>query len=484
MGPTCDRRRFVEQLLVATAGLSLAQVSCSRIEQKPLPPPNERINVALIGAGSYGRKHVPLWAAQKNVVISHVCDPDTERGGAMVELVHKYQKLAPAYERDLRTLFENKDIDVVAIVTPHHWHAVAAVWAMQAGKDVYLEKPVSHNVREGRVLVEAARKYGRICQAGTHRRSFPNFEAAAKFVREGKLGTPRLSRCITYMPREPIGPSGKFTAPATVDYDLWAGPAKKGPLTRERFHYDWHWFWDTGNGALGNNGVHRIDLSRWLFDLKGLGDGAISYGGRFGERDAGETPNTQITLQTFGDICVVQEVRGLPTKPYRTGCVNGVYFEGTDGIIVDANNKVMVYDLQGKPVHEFSAGQPKKEAHFENFLKAATSRKHTDLNCDIEEGHLSSALCHIANISHQLGQEVSRSELKNALSKLKVSQKAGDTFARTQTHLNENGITGPVTLGPWLEVDSQTETFKNNPEANALLERKSYRKGFELPKLT
>ncbi len=486
MIPRSDRRRFVEQLFAATAAMSLANVGCSgcsKIERKKLAPPNERINVAIVGAGSYGKKHVPLWAAQKNAVVTHVCDPDTERGNELAELVDQHQELLPKYERDMRKVFDDKDVDVVAIVTPHHWHALAAVWAMQAGKDVYLEKPVSHNMKEGRLLVEAARKYGRICQSGTHRRSFPNLARAADFVRAGKLGTPRLSRCITYIHRKPIGAPGKYGVPSTVDYDLWAGPAKTSAITRERFHYDWHWFWDTGNGAIGNNGVHRIDLSRWLFDLKGLGDGVLSYGGRFGEKDAGETPNTQITFQTWGDVCVVQEIRGVPTKPYRSGCVNGVYFEGTEGIIVDAHNKVMLYDLQGKPVQEFSAGEPKKEAHFANFLDAVKSRKHSDLNCDIEEGHLSAALCHVANISHQVGRRATLSEVRKAVMDLALPMYVQETLSRTETHLADNGIQGPVTLGPWLEIDAETETFKNHDEANSLLTRASYRKGYELPKI-
>ncbi len=473
-------------MIAATAALSLPNVSCSgcsTIKRKALPPPSERINVAIIGAGGYGKKHVPLWAAQKNAVISHVCDPDSERGKALVELADKYQELAPTYVRDLRKVFEDDSVDVVAIVTPHHWHAVAAIWAMQAGKDVYLEKPVSHNVKEGRILVEAARKYGRICQSGTHRRSFPNLAAAANYVREGKLGTPRLSRCITYIERKPIGTPGKYGVPKEVDYDLWAGPAAKVSINRERFHYDWHWYWDTGNGAIGNNGVHRIDLSRWLFDLKGLGDGVLSYGGRLGEKDAGETPNTQITIQTFGEVCVVQEIRGLPTDLYRDECKNGVYFEGTDGIIVEANGKVAAYDPKGNLVQEFSVGEPRKEAHFENFLEAVKSRKHTDLKCDIEEGHISSALCHVANISHRVGKSASFDEVRKTVLDLKVADDVKDTFERTRGHLHENDFKGPLTLGPWLAIDSETETFKAHAKANELLERPAYRKGFELPKL-
>lgn len=486
MAPSHDRRRFVEQLLAATAALSLAQVGCSactRIKRKPLPPPSDRINVALIGAGGYGKKHVALWAAQKNAVITHVVDPDTARGRDFVELVDKYQELAPVFERDMRKVFENKDVDVVAIVTPHHWHALAAVWAMQAGKDVYLEKPVSHNLREGRFLIDAARKYGRICQTGTHRRSFPNLKAAAAYVREGKLGVPKLSRCLTYINRKPIGPRGSYEAPSSVDYNLWAGPAQMSKLTRERFHYDWHWFWDTGNGAIGNNGVHRIDLSRWLFDLKGLGDGVLSFGGRFGEMDAGETPNTQITLQTFGDVCVIQEIRGLPTEPYRGECVNGVYFEGSEGIIAATEEHVQVFDLQGKAIHEFAVGENKKEAHFDNFLRAVQSRKSEELNCGLEEGHYSAALCHLANASQRVGKKATFAEVKKAVSDLTLPSDILETVTRTQAHLNENKVKGPLTLGPFLSIDSETETFKDHPQANAFLERPTYRKGFELPKL-
>src|SRR6185295_7835336 len=204
-------------------------------------------------------------------------------------------------------LLEDKSIDAVSIATPNHWHALAAIWAMQAGKDVYVEKPVSHNVSEGRRIVQVARKTGRICQGGTQNRSNGALAEAVDYMRDGKLGEVKLARSIVYGRRGSIGGPVTCEIPASVDYNLWAGPAPLVPLARSKFHYDWHWVWNTGNGELGNNNIHSLDICRWGLGLSGLGRSVISYGGRFGYTDAGETPNTQVCIFDFGDKTIVSE---------------------------------------------------------------------------------------------------------------------------------------------------------------------------------
>src|SRR5438309_7605886 len=213
--------------------------------------------------------------------------------------------------QDLRVILDDKSVAAVFIATPNHWHALAAIWAMQAGKDVYVEKPVSHNISEGRRIVQAARNLNRICQGGTQNRSNGPLAEAIKYIHDGKLGEVKLARSIVYGQRGSIGGPGHYEVPAIVDYNLWLGPAAMVPLTRPKFHYDWHWFWNTGNGELGNNNIHSTDVCRWGLGVTGLGRAVISYGGRLGYTDAAETPNTQVVIHDIGGQTIVTETRGL-----------------------------------------------------------------------------------------------------------------------------------------------------------------------------
>jgi hypothetical protein len=295
-----------------------------------------------------------------------------------------------------------------------------------------------------------------------------------------------VGRGLCYKSRPSIGPRGPVEIPANINYDLWCGPAPLAPSTRNNprngpVHYDWHWIWDYGNGDLGNQGIHQMDLARWGLGAKELSKSVLSYGGRLGYEDAGETPNTQIVVHDFGDRSLVFEVRGLKTDKYK-GAGVGVIFEGTDGYAVSPSyDGGTIFDKDGKEVTKFFEGEDKH--HFGNFLTAVRSRKLADLHADIEEGHLSSALCHLGNISYRLGSPQSADELDKTLATLHTTDNAKETLERTLAHLKDNGIDMAATklqVGPVLPFDPATETFPANDAANAMLTR-DYRKPYVVP---
>jgi predicted dehydrogenase len=476
-----NRRDFLKGsagLGAALAGAGLVGSSSEAAqEQNQRGGANERLNVCVIGVNGQGKGHVGGYSGRHNCVVTHICDADSAVVRSAMDIAQKGQGFAPRYEQDLRRIMENRDIHVVSIATPNHWHALAAIWAMQAGKDVYVEKPVSHNVSEGRRIVEVARRTGKICQTGTQIRSNPGIKEAIDFLRSGKLGKVLVARGLCYKRRDSIGRAeGEQPIPKTVDYDLWCGPAPRRPLTRRRLHYDWHWTWDYGNGDLGNQGIHQMDVARWGLGKNELARSSLSVGGRFGYEDDGETANTQISVFDYGDSQLIFEVRGRPTKPFRGADVGNV-FHCSDGYMVFPRyNVAIAYDLKGQELQRWTQGGN----HFGNFIQAVRSRRHEDLNADILEGHLSSALCHLGNISYRLGQRVLFNGRTRAFGD---NREAGETFARMQEHLRENGIAedgATYVLGRRLTLDPKTERFSNDDEANRHLTRE-YRRGFEVP---
>jgi predicted dehydrogenase len=395
--------------------------------------------------------------------------------------LEKKQGLRPKFVQDMRQMLEDESIDIVSIATPNHWHALAAIWAIQAGKDVYVEKPVSHNVSEGRRIVEAARKYKKICQTGTQCRSMPASMDAMAYIQAGKIGEMKLARGLCYKGRGSIGPRGNYEVPDGVNYDLWSGPAPMTTRTRQKFHYDWHWQWDYGNGDLGNQGIHQMDVARWGLGVNDIGDSVLSYGGRYGYVDAGETANTQVCIHTFGDKTLVFEVRGLKTERLKGAGVGNIFYGSEGYVVMTSYNQGAAFDLEGNMVKEFPKGEnDKDDLHFQNFLKAVRSRDYKDLNADIEEGHLSSALCHLGNISYRLGSSMSPSEAKAALGDNKENQ---ETFERFASHLKDNGVDlekDKIQVGPKLKVDGKAENFPGNAKANKMLTRE-YREPYVVP---
>jgi predicted dehydrogenase len=471
-----SRRNFLRTTALGAAAVSVPAYSWGQVAGA-----NEDIRVAVIGFNGQGGSHIGSLSKARGARITALCDCDSDvlqkKGAAKLDNVETYA--------DIRKLLESKNVDAVSIATPNHWHALATIWAIQAGKDVYVEKPVSHNVSEGRRAVEFARKHNKIVQAGTQSRSSRSgIAAAVAWVKEGNLGKIKISRGLCYKPRGSIGKvDGPQPIPKNVDYDLWCGPALKLPLMRKKLHYDWHWVWNTGNGDLGNQGIHEMDVARWFLGVNELSPRIFAVGGRLGYVDDGETPNTMVICHDYPDAPLIYEVRGLPEKAgsrnmdkYK-GASIGIVIECEDGYVtVPSYNGATAHDKTGKTIKQFSGSV----GHHDNWLKAVRSRKIEDLNADILEGHLSSALCHTGNISYRLGATKSPNEVKEAI---QVDKGLAEAFGRMAEHLalNEVDITkDKVTLGLPLKMDPKTERFLDNDKANELLTR-PYRPGFVVP---
>ncbi|MCX8107539.1 MAG: Gfo/Idh/MocA family oxidoreductase [Verrucomicrobiae bacterium] len=478
MKTTVSRRSFLKHAGVSV-GFAIPARSLSQVAGA-----NNDIRVAVVGCGGRGNSHINAFAKMPGVRLVALCDCDRKILDAAAKKLSDQGKAVRTY-LDYRNLLEDKDVDVIASATPNHWHALNVVWACQAGKDVFIEKPVSHNVWEGRKAVEAARKYGRIVQSGTQSRSSRlGIARAVEWVKAGNLGRIKVARGLCYKRRGSIGKvEGPQPIPPEVDYDLWCGPAEKLPLMRKRLHYDWHWVWNTGNGDLGNQGIHEMDVARWFLGVMELSPRVVSVGGRLGYVDDGETPNTLVVLHDYPGAPLIFEVRGLPKNKdteqmdqYRGASV-GIVIECEGGYVTVPNyTSATAYDNEGKEITKWSGA----EDHFANFIKAVRTRKVEDLNADILEGHLSSALCHTANISYRLGRQASPDEIREAL---RNDAGLAEAFARMQEHLEVNGVDlkiTPAVLGMPLRMDPKTEQFVGNEKANELLTR-NYRAPFVVP---
>lgn len=377
---------------------------------------NERVNVVLVGLGGRGLDHVRAYAEVHGANIAGVCDVSQaarERGAALVE---KLTGRKPKVYTDMRAAFADKDVDAVSMATPNHWHALGTVWACQAGKDVYCEKPASHNLFEGQQMIAAARKYGRMVQVGAQSRSIAHKKEAIAFLRDGGIGKVYLAKGLCYKRRKSIGRKPDQPAPPPgVDWDQFLGPAPLRPFNENRFLYNWHWFWDTGNGDIGNQGVHEMDVARWGLGKSDPPRSVYSYGGKFLYDDDQETPNTQSAIFDYGDVQLQFEVRGLLTPeegklPFRNGNTIGNLFFGSEGVLVMDQMGYQVYKGES---HTLSADVKYKEPrtwdttpHVANFLQAVKSRKASDLNGDIAIGVGAAALCHMANISYRVSRKL------------------------------------------------------------------------------
>ena len=476
-----NRRQFLEESMLAAATAAAATtpaiVAAQDVQSKS---PNEKLGVAVVGVRGRGGSHIGAFAGRQDTEILYICDADRDVGGRRAEEVGKRQGgKVPVFEEDIRKVLEDDRVDIVSIATPNHWHALGAIWAIQAGKDVYVEKPVSHNVSEGARIVEAARKYNRICQTGTQSRSNPGMQSLIDFVQSGGIGEVKVARGLCYKRRKSIGERGTYAPPKNVNYDLWLGPAPEKQVSRPQFHYDWHWQTDYGNGDLGNQGIHQMDIARWGLNIDHLCVSTLSYGGRFGYVDAGNTANTQVVSHGYGEKSLIFEVRGLETSDYK-GAKIGVIFEGTEGYAVcPSYHNGTAFDKDGNQIKSFSGGGD----HFANFVKAVRARDHKLLNADIREGHLSSALCHLGNISLNCGGNLDIDKAKEALDKHISQDDVHDTFQRTLAHGKDNNVdyaVTPFSFGELLEINPEDESIVGNEKASQMLTRE-YRKPFEVP---
>lgn len=444
------------------------------------------------GVGARGRQLIDGLRKVANARIVALCDVDKRILGREVERFAAWRQSVKTYS-DMRDVFDSPDIDAVFVATPNHWHALATVWACQAGKDVYVEKPASYSIWEGRQMVAAARKHKRIVEVGTQARSSDVFQQAAEFLRTGQLGKILYGQAIVYRRRESIGKvSGPQAVPASVDYNLWLGPAPQAPLMRSVFHYDWHWDWAIGNGEIGNNGVHYLDRCRWFLGQDGLPRRAMSLGGRFAFNDDGQTPNTQIALLDYETAPIICEVRGLPENSdskrmdkFRT-LTTGTIVQCEGGYYLSGGAMNAVFDRNDQKIKEFTdrSGADEASAHQANFIEAVRSRNTGQLNAEVLEGHYSAALCHMANVSYRLGGESQPEVIRGAT---RTNPQWSDACERFGAHLAANGIDltkTPATLGPWVALDPDSEEFVGDlaERANSLSRRK-YREPFVVPEI-
>ena len=473
---TFTRRTFLKGTLAGATAAAIAPYS-------HVLGANDDLRVAVVGFRGQGSNHIKYFSRIPGVRVVALCDADRSVIDREANKFKERNEKVDTYV-DVRRLLEDKSIDAIITATPNHWHALVTVWACQAGKDVYVEKPVSHNIWEGRKMVEAARKYNRIVQAGTQRRSDGELAAAFEYIRQGNLGKVLRARCYYFSPRGPIGKvNGPQPVPESVDYNLWTGPAPMAPLMRKNLHYDWHWQWPYGNGDLGNNGIHYIDVCRWALGYTTMAPRAISFGGKFLWDDDRQTPNTQVAYFDYDPAPIIFEMRNLSRKK-GDSAMDATYRKTRAPVVIECEGGYFAggwaWDNKGEKIKQFKVTGG--GGHHANFIKAVRSRKVSDLNADILQGHLSTAACHMGNISYRIGPEASRDDIVQSL---KSNSVLLDAFERFQEHLLMHVVNvqeTPRIMGPWVTIDPDTERFVGefSDQANAYLSR-NYREPFVVP---
>jgi predicted dehydrogenase len=466
--------------------------------------PSDEVRIAVVGLGGInivggvggrGRQLIKSFLRVPGVKIAALCDVDRTILDDSARLFQERGE-SVATHVDFRRVLDDKTIDAVVLATPNHWHALGTIWACQVGKDVYVEKPFSYNIWEGRQMVAAARKHKRIVQVGTQRRSSTVLPMAFEYLRSGQLGTIRFAHALVFRARNGIGKvSAPTPVPETVDYDLWCGPAPKGPLMRKQLHYEWHWVWPTGNGEMGNNGVHMTDICRWGLGLRQPPPRAMSIGGRFAFDDAGETPNTHVAIFDYQPAPIICEIRNVsknadPKAPSTLGKFRG----NSGGIVIVCEGghfagdytSGAAFDKEGKKIKDFQDGSKTgaiEVSHTANFIAAVRSRKAETLAAEAAVGHASAACCHMANISHRIGKQSSPDEIRE---RIRSNSELLDAFERCRENLRENGVdlgATPAVLGPWVTFDAKQERFVGEFAAQAnQLSRREDRAPFVVPK--
>ncbi len=474
-----NRRSFLAGSLAATAGLAAPRVASSRVLGA-----NDTIRVGVMGCGIRGRHHIDRFARQSGVSVTAICDPDRDRLATSAAAIGERYGNQPEGFIDVREMIENGPIDVLAVATMQYWHALPTIWACQAGKDVYVEKPLAHFIVEGQRMVQAARKYDRLVQIGTQYRALKSCRDTIEFLQQGGLGKIEYVVAFANKPRTSIGNRDTpLPIPESLDYDRWCGPADDGPVFRDRLQYDCSFTWDKGDGESCNQGIHEIDVARWLLQEPGLPRRTISVGGRFTFDDVGDVPNTQIIYYDFPSAPVLYEVHNLraakgsnevPTfRGYRTE----VCAHCEDGYAMVRSGHV--FNHQGERIRTFGGG----ENIFENFIQAVRSQRREDLAADILEGHLSTTVCHLGNISHRVGAVAGLGQIRERVAEVPLF---AEMFENLVQHLRAHEVdvdVPTITLGEWLEIDTENECIKNHMKAdlaNAYVQG-FYRDAYPLP---
>ncbi len=501
-----SRREFLSDSALAMAVMSaLGSVPLTGTKparaQKHISP-NEMLGVMIVGCGDRSREsHIPYFIQNPRTRILYVVDPDVLRYEAAGHIVRKETGVNPLLFREMREAMNHrkfKNVDIISCATPNHWHALTGVWGMQAGLDVYLEKPICHNIHEGQALIAASKKYGRCCQVGTQSRSANATKGALQYLADGKIGEVNLVRGLCYKRRKSIGPLGSYPLPnpfSESDYNTWCGPAPVvNPMTRPNLHYDWHWQRLYGNGDLGNQGPHQTDIARAFLGEEEFPSSVITYGGRLGyqaERhdenyvDAGDTANTEVSIYNYRDgKTLVFETRGLETDPLMGATVGAIAY-GSEGYLIQVcyYGLIIALDKDGNEVARFEGCDDYD--HFDNFVDCVVNRTPENLNADARVGHLGAGLSHLGNISYYLGEEnkVSPKEAERIIRDIPGHDDNVETLKRTLDHLTANGVDlekTPISMGVNLAFDPDKEVFIGNDDANKMLTRE-YRDDYVVP---
>jgi predicted dehydrogenase len=452
---------------------------------------NDTIRVGVAGINGRGGSHISAFTTMDKVQLTYLIDVDSSLFESRSKSVEGRIGSRPTCVQDIRQALDDKSLDAVTVATTNHWHSLITVWACQAGKDVYVEKPISHNVFEGRKCVEAAKKYGRVVQHGTQSRCEEGWARTIAAVHSGKYGKLLVSKAEASKNRWGIGVKPLETPPSTLDWNIWLGPAPEQPFHRNLVHYNWHWFWDFGNGDIGNQGVHQMDIARWGIPGGTLPTKVYSLGGRFlpdnakdspGGKDQGEVPNQQLAVLDFGQSILLFEVRGLTGRVKEWPNVVTNDFHTTEGVIKQGGTFVPNGGGKAEKVEVSDVPRVAPGGPFGAFINAMRTRKPEDNNCDAETAHLSSALIHLANISYRLGQQGTYDKARGTIGD---NKEVVASLERIRDNSKAVGV--PIdktvyTIGPVLTFDPASEKFTGEraEEANKLLTR-NYRAPFIVP---
>lgn len=471
-----NRRTFITKSMAVVGLASTFAISGGRASGQILGA-NDRVRIGVVGIRGQGGGHIQRFANLPNVEIAYLIDVDAATFVGRDVAIEKDFGYKPICVHDIRKALDDKNLHAVSVATCNHTHSLNTIWAAQAGKDVYVEKPCSHNVFEGRKCVEAADKYKVIIKHGTQQRSSTSRSLMLAALNSGKYGKLKVAKGICSKPRWTIGFKPEETPPETLNWDVWLGPAQLQPFHRNLVHYNWHWFWDFGNADLGNQGVHEMDLCRWM-SQKTLPKSVVTFGARYvnepnsGFKDQGQTPNQSLSLFDYGDSVVLFETRGLvkdDTSNIELYTDQGI-LRGTNFTPYGSTESVKI-----EAEHARLSDNP-----YANFIECVRSRDRSKLEADIVEGHYSAALCHLGNISYRVGETASVDSIKKAFGDDPIVQKAVSTVVDNVAEALPELKNPQWTLGPTLAFDPVKEKFIGNAAADKLLTR-DYRAPYIVP---
>ncbi len=485
---TVSRRRFLAQ---TAAGMAVAGMTATSARTWAASRgANSDIRLAIVGLGVKGNAHLRVLREITGARVVALCDADQARlDEAMAKFKDDWAGMK-GYQ-DFRKLLDDDGIDAVVLATPNHWHALMAIWACQAGKDVYLEKPVCHDIWEGQRLLEAEKKYGRIIQGGTQNRSNTGFREGIDYLRTGVLGQIKWIHGVDYKFRRSMGKvRGPQQIPASLDYNLFCGPVEVRPLMRKTLHYDWHWQWQTGNGDMGNIAAHTIDNMRHIMGDHRQPQKVMSTGGRYYYDDDGETANVHLACYDYGDMKIFNEIRSIPVKESATvgdnlrGSRESSLVQCENGYMLMSWKGVAAYSNDGTRIKVFNANGTRE--HMQNFVDAVQAQDSGMLNCPLKVAVQAAEMFHLANLSYRSGFPATGAEIVDAMGNPPHAEEAITSMQENLKRLGIDLSEEPMTLGTWMSLQDSSRKLKVlNPECNliaqSLFRKRRYRKPFAVP---